>query len=71
MTQEIQVTLTLEADVSLTKQEIINFLKDVINTHTFHSSTSNRLLFPKLEVQGLKEEWEIYGNDKPKTDSGW
>ena len=44
MTQEVQVILTLEVDVTQSKQDIENFIKELINNHTFYSSTYNRMI---------------------------
>ena len=45
MTQEVQVILTLEVDVTQSKQDIENFIKELINNHTFYSSTYNRMIY--------------------------
>lgn len=63
MTQEVQVTLTLEVDVTQQKEDIVNFIKDLINTHTLHSSTYNRMVFDFHTKFDVKEEAEIYNND--------
>lgn len=60
MTQEVQVTLTLEVDVTQSKEDIKNFIKELINTHTFHSSTYNRMVFDFHAEFDVKEESEIY-----------
>lgn len=63
MTQEVQVILTLEVDVTQTEQDIREFVKELINTHTFHSSTHNRMLFDFHSEFEVKEEAEIYKNE--------
>lgn len=60
MTQEVQVILTLEVDVTQQKGDIENFIKELINTHTFHSSTYNRMVFDFCDKIEIKEEAEIY-----------
>ena len=62
MTQEVQVTLTLAVDVTQSKDDIIAFVKDLINTHTLHSSTYNRMTYDFNSGFVVKEEWEIYNN---------
>jgi len=59
MTQEVQVLLTLEVDVTQTKEQIKKFVQELVNTHTFNSSTINRM-FVSVEVASIKEEAEIY-----------
>lgn len=63
MTQEIQVILTLEVDTTQQKRDIENFIRDLINTHTFKSSTYNRMVFDFHNDFIIKEEREIYNND--------
>lgn len=63
MTQEVQVTLTLEVDVTQSKSDIEKFIKDLINTHTRRSSTYNRMVFDFHEEIIVKEEAEIYNNE--------
>lgn len=60
MIQEVQITLTLGVDATQSKTEIESFIRDLINTHTFHSTTYNRMMFdiyPNIEI---KEEEELY-----------
>lgn len=64
MTQEVQVTLTLEVDATQQKGDIENFIKELINTHTFHSSTYNRMVFDFHDKIEIKEESEIYETNK-------
>lgn len=63
MTQEVQVTLTLEVDVTQQKTDIEQFVRDLINTHTFHSSSYNRMVFDFIDIIEIKEESEIYDNN--------
>ena len=63
MTQEVQVILTLEVDVTQEKSDIAKFIKELINTHTFHSSPHSRMTYSKLEISSIKEESEIYQNE--------
>ena len=60
MTQEVQVILTLEVDVTQSKSDIENFIKELINTHTLHSSTYNRMGYDFHHKFEVKEEAEIY-----------
>ena len=63
MTQEVQVILTLEVDVTQSKSDSENFIKELINTHTFNSSTYNRLVYDFHHKFEVKEEAEIYKNE--------
>ena len=63
MKQEVQVTLTLEVDVTQSKSDIENFIKELINTHTFNSSTYNRMVYDFHHKFEVKEEAEIYKNE--------
>ena len=63
MTQEVQVVLTLEVDVTQSKQDIENFIKELINNHTFYSSTYNRMIYDFHHKFEIKEEAEIYKNE--------
>lgn len=60
MTQEVQVTLTLEVDVTQSKSDIKDFIRELINTHTFSSSSYNRMVFDFHEEVIIKEESEVY-----------
>ena len=60
MTQEVQVILTLEVDVTQTKTDIHNFIMELIRIHTFHSTTYNRMMFDFHTKFKIKEESEIY-----------
>ena len=60
MKQEVQVTLTLEVDVTQSKSDIENFIKELINTHTFNLSTYNRMVYDFHHKFEVKEEAEIY-----------
>lgn len=63
MTQEVEVTITLEVDCSQSKQDIQNYINEMEQTHTRVASTANRMLFPMFKIKGIKEEAEIYGNE--------
>jgi hypothetical protein len=63
MTQEVQVILTLEVDATQTKAQIKKFTQELVNTHTFHSNSHNRMMFSSVEVTSIKEEAELYGNE--------
>lgn len=54
MTQEIQVTITLEVDVTRTKQDI----KDLIESKLLRIKHHAEL----ISVDSIKEESEIYEN---------
>jgi hypothetical protein len=62
MTQEVQVILTLEVDVTQQKEDIHQFIMELIRTHTFHSTTYNRMVFDFRTDFEIKEEAEIYNN---------
>lgn len=55
MTQEVQVTLTLEVDITRQKQDIEDFVEKLTN-----KANNKHFTFVKFEV---KEEAEIYGNE--------
>lgn len=63
MTQEVQVVLTLEVDDSQDKKDIFKFVNDLINTHTFNSTSHNRMMYKDISIKTVKEEAEIYGNE--------
>lgn len=54
MTQEIQVTITLEVDVTRTKEDI----KDLIEAKLI-----NMKYCDLVGIDSIKEEAEIYGNE--------
>ncbi len=54
MTQEIQVTITLEVDVTRTKEDI----KDLIESKLLRMKHADL-----ISVDSIKEEAEIYGNE--------
>jgi hypothetical protein len=60
-TQEVQITLTLEVDLSKSKEDIKKFFYDMEQTYTQTVSTRNRWEFPKITLIDVKEEAEIYG----------
>ena len=62
MTQEVQVTLTLEVDTTLSKEEIKKELKRLINLGTLQSTTYQRMLIHRIKITEIKEEAEIYKN---------
>ena len=64
MTQEVQVTLTLEVDTTLSKEDIKKELKRLINLGTLQSTTYQRMLIPIIKIEEVKEEAEIYNNNK-------
>lgn len=63
MTQEVQVILTLEVNVTQSKGDIQNFIQELIDIHTRHSSTYNRVTFNFKEDFIIREEAKIYGNE--------
>ena len=63
MTQEVQVILTLEVDVTQQKSDIENFIKELINIHTSHSSDYSKTVFYFTDKIEIKEEAEIYSNE--------
>lgn len=66
MKQEVQVILTLEVDVTQSKENINQFMTELINTHTFHSTTHNRMIFDIHSDFKIKEEAEIYQTETSK-----
>lgn len=60
MTQEVQITLKLEVDADKSKNDIHNFIMGLIRTHTFHSTTYERMVFSISDKFEIKEEMEIY-----------
>ena len=63
MTQEIQVILTMEVDVSKSKEDIKDFFLDMEQTYTNTVSDRNRWEFPRITLVDVKEEAEIYHNN--------
>jgi hypothetical protein len=64
MTQEVQVTLTLEVDVTQSKTDIQDFIQGLINTHYKKSSAYNKSVFDFHEEIVVKEEAEIYKTEE-------
>jgi hypothetical protein len=60
MTQEVQIILTLEVDLSKSKEDIKRFFLDMEETYTRTISSRNRWEFPKITFVDVKEEAEIY-----------
>lgn len=60
MTQEVQVTLTLEVDVTVDKIDIEYYLGNLINFATLHDTIHNRMLYKSIKVTEIKEENELY-----------
>jgi hypothetical protein len=63
MTQEVQITLTLEVDLSKSKEDIKKFFLDMEETYTRTVSSRNRWEFPKITLIDVKEEAEIYNTE--------
>ena len=57
MTQEVRITLTLEVDVTQTKEDIIDFAQEMIENYT---AKVGYAFMPPIKVV---EESEIYNND--------
>jgi len=66
MKQEVQVILTLEVDVTQSKENINQFVTELINTHTLQSTTHNRMIFDIHSDFKIKEEAEIYQTETSK-----
>lgn len=64
MKQEVQIILTLEVDTDKSESDIRNFMMEIIRTHSFHSSTYNRMCYNMLLDFKIKEEAEIYNLEK-------
>lgn len=60
MTQEVQVILTMEVDVTKSKEDIKRFFLDMEQTYTQTVSARNRWEFPSIIMVDVKEEAEIY-----------
>jgi hypothetical protein len=60
MTQEVQVILTMEVDVTKSKEDIKRFFLDMEQTYTQTVSSKNRWEFPSIIMVEVKEESEIY-----------
>lgn len=63
MTQEVQIILTLEVDLSKSKEDIKKFFLDMEETYTRTVSSRNRWEFPKITLIDVKEEAEIYNTE--------
>lgn len=63
MIQYVQVTLDMDVDASLDKKDIKKKLDDMFNFATLHSNSHERMLIPRIEVQRIREEAEIYENE--------
>jgi len=63
MTQEVQIILTLEVDVTKSKEDIKRFFLDMEQTYTQTVNGKNRWEFPKITLIDIKEEKEIYNLD--------
>lgn len=57
MTQEVQVTLTLEVDTVITKEDIKAYFCSIL------SSNISIWDFPKIEFISIEEEKDIYKNE--------
>ena len=62
MSQEVEVTLTLEVDVSKDKIDIEYYIRNLIDFATLHDTTYNRMIYKSINVKDVKEESEIYQN---------
>jgi hypothetical protein len=63
MTQEVQIILTLEVDLSKSKEDIKKFFIDMEETYTRTVSARNRWEFPRITLIDVKEEAEIYNTE--------
>lgn len=63
MIQEIEVKLLVNADVSLSKEDIKAKIEDMLNFSTLHSTTHDRMMIPKIEIKEIREESEIYNTE--------
>ena len=63
MIQYVQITLDMDVDASLDKKDIKKKLDDMFNFATLHSNSHERMLIPRIEVQRIREEAEIYENE--------
>ena len=53
----------MDVDASLDKKDIKKKLDDMFNFATLHSNSHERMLIPRIEVQRIREEAEIYENE--------
>jgi hypothetical protein len=69
MTQEINIdiTLTIEADVEQTKNGFENFVRQILTS----AEDSEKFSFNKYHIKGVKEESEIYAPDPMQDDGVW
>lgn len=63
-TQEVQITLTLEVDLSKSKEDIKKFFYNMEQTYTQTVSARNRWEFPSIIIVDVKEEAEIYKTEE-------
>lgn len=64
MTQEVQVILTLEVELTKSKEDIKKFFYDMEQTYTQTVSAKNRWEFPSIIMVEVKEESEIYKTEE-------
>jgi hypothetical protein len=62
MTQEVQIIITAEADTTMSKEDIKNFINSMARVYTAHGLTTNLWKSPNIISIEVKEEAEIYGN---------
>lgn len=69
MTQEINIdiTLTIEADVEQTKNDFENFVRQILTS----AEDGEKLSLNKYQINGIKEEAEIYAPDPRQGDGVW
>jgi len=61
-TQEVQVILTLEVDITISKEEITKHFNDMKDDYVKNVSKGNNEEFPQIISIQVKEEAEIYNN---------
>lgn len=64
MTQEVQVILTMEVDITKSKEDIKKFFYDMEQTYTQTVSAKNRWEFPSIIIVDVKEGAEIYKTEE-------
>ena len=60
MTQEVQVTISLEVDASKSKEDIKAFILDMVDSYENYGSRNVHIQVTKSEITDIKEESEIY-----------
>lgn len=60
MYQEVEVILTITANIHLSKEKIKEEILKLINNGSLTSTTYEKMLLPSISITKIKEEKEIY-----------